>query len=96
MSPIPLQLTPYVGLLILDTENLLSYLGQTDTSGNFIQTLMMFDTSPSGGYDAQRVTDAYNYFRARQDALNRPTITIYGFWAYPSGTAIPVLHVVRA
>jgi hypothetical protein len=94
-SPSPLQLAAYWGTLILDDNALESFLGHYDSSGNPIQTLMMIDTAPSGGYDRAHVTAAYNLFSRYPNAQNRPNITVYGFYAYAPGTTVPLLHVVR-
>jgi len=95
-SPIPLQLNAYSGTLILNNGASEAYLGHFDSIGNPIQTLMMIDTSPSGGYDPQQVTAAYQFFSAYPNAQNRPNILVYGFYAYAPGTTVPLLHVVRA
>jgi hypothetical protein len=95
-SPIPLQLNAYWGTLILDNGALEAFLGQHDSVGNPIQTLMMFDTSPSGGYDRAHVTAAYQFFSSKPNAQNRPNITVHGFYAYAPGTNVALLHVVRA
>ncbi len=95
-SATPFQLHPYVGTLILDDNALEAFLGQQDSNGNPIQTLMMIDTSPSGGYDRAHVTAAYQFFSANPNAHGRPNITVIGFYAYAPGTTVPLLHVVRA
>jgi hypothetical protein len=91
----PLQLNAYYGTLILDENALESFLRQNDSGGNLIQSLMMIDTSPSGGYDREHVTAAYNLFSRYPNAQNGPSITVYGFYAYAPGTSVPLLHVVR-
>jgi hypothetical protein len=92
----PLNLNPYVGILILSNSAPQAFLGQHDSTGNPIQTLMMIDTSPSGGYDPAQVAAAYRFFAAKYAGQNNPMITVYGFYAYYPGTTVPLLHVVRA
>jgi hypothetical protein len=94
-SPMPLQLNTYWGTLILNNSALEAFLGHFDSTGNPIQTLMMVDTAPSGGYDRAHVTAAYNLFSGFPNAQNGPNITVYGFYAYAPGTTVPLLHVVR-
>lgn len=91
----PLQLNAYWGTLILDDNALEAFLGQHDSNGNPIRSLMMIDTSPSGGYDRAHVTAAYNLFSKYPNAQNGPNITVYGFYAYAPGTTVPLLHIVR-
>jgi hypothetical protein len=92
----PLQLNPYVGILLLDSGAFEAFLGQHDSSGNPIQSLMMIDTAPSGGFDPVKVRAAYELFSGYPNAGNRPTITIVGFYSYVPGTTQPLLHVVRS
>jgi hypothetical protein len=94
-SPTPLQMNAYWGTLILNDNQGEAYLGHFDSNGDPIQTLMMIDTAPSGGYDPRQVTAAYQLFSRYPNAQNRPNIMVYGFYAYAPGTTVPLLHVVR-
>ena len=91
----PTQLHPYTGILILDNNKNRSYLRQRDALGNTIDCVMMLDTPPSGEFDEQRILDAWRFFSTLTGIGNGSTITIYGFWAYPPNSIVPVLHVVR-
>jgi hypothetical protein len=94
MSITPLQYPPHMGILILDNSALEAFLGQRDSTGTPMQTLMMLDPTASGGYNRAQVTAAYQRFSAYPNAQNRPPITVYGFYAYAPGTTVPLLHVV--
>jgi hypothetical protein len=89
-----LQVDAWTGTLILDDNALEAFLDHDDSNGNPVKSLMMIDTSPSGGYDRQHVTDAYNLFSRYPNAQNQPTITVHGFFANAPGTNVPLLHVI--
>ncbi len=95
-TPTPVQFNVYTGTLLLDNAAQQALLDQRGSDGSSVQTLMMLDTSPVGGFDLAEVTAAWQYFSTKPGVSAGDTITIYGFWNYPPNSTRPVLHVVRA
>ena len=94
-TPTPIQFNNYTGILVLDNTERQALLGQRDSDGTAIQTLMMLDTSPVGDFNPARVTAAWEYFSNKPGVNPGDTITVYGFCNYPPNSNSPVLHVVR-
>ena len=92
-----MQLSKFIGALVLDNSMKQAFLLQNDQNGNPIlpPTLMMSDPSPSGNFDPLEITVAFRFFSAIPNAGNRPAITVFGFSAV-TPAAVPVIHVVRA
>jgi hypothetical protein len=95
-APTPVRLDAYTGTLVLDNSSQQALLQQRSSDGSTIQTLMMLDTSPTGGFDPSEVTAAWQYFSTKPGVQAGDTIVVYGFWNYPPNSNRPVLHVVRA
>lgn len=95
-TPTPLRLDPYTGTLLLDNSSQQAFLVQRAADGSTVQTLMMLDTSPVGGFDPTEVTAAWQYFSTKPGVHAGDTIVVYGFWNYSPNGNRPVLHVVRA
>jgi hypothetical protein len=95
-TPMPVQLLVFTGSLVLDDGLEQALLAQSAPDGNVVETLMMLDTAPVGGFDPTEVTAAWQYFSAKPGIGPGSTITIYGFCSYAPNSNRPVLHVVRA
>jgi hypothetical protein len=95
-TPMPVQFNTFTGTLVLDNTLQQALLQQGSADGSLVQTLMMLDTSPVGGFDPTEVTAAWQYFSNKTGVNPGDTITVYGFWSYPPNSNRPVLHVVRA
>jgi len=95
-TPAPVEFKAYTGTLVLDNVNQQALLGQRNSDGTSVQTLMMLDTSPVGDFDPAEVTAAWQYFSTKPGVNPGDTITVYGFWNYPPSSDRPVLHVARA
>lgn len=92
----PTQLQNYTGVLFLDNNENRAYLGQRNSAGEPIRSLMMIDTPPTGSFDPNGVLAAWRFFSNKPGVGNGSVITVCGFWGYPPSSDVPVLHVVRA
>ena len=95
-TPMPVTLQVFTGTLVLDDALEQAFLAQVAPNGSAVETLMMLDTSPVGGFDPTEVTAAWQYFSAKPGIGPGSTITVYGFCSYVPNGNRPVLHVVRA